>query len=171
MELYLLALAQEPIPILSTSVDNINIILWRTTRCDACALVARGVLLTRVKNHASCLPSPYWSGLSNIPFTLSHGGHRDLSPLEVWRQNLMANYYQRSEILKSDKSACRPMGCAYYGASAHHLHMPCARHAHDAHDMRMMRMTCSNMNMLSIHHDHGYKTNGSKILVKSPSRV
>ena len=53
-----------------------------------------------------------------------HVAHRDLSSLKVWRR--MANYYHRSELLKSVRSACRPMACAY-GASAHNMF----EHAHD----------------------------------------
>ena len=79
------------------------------------------------------------------------GVHRDLLSLEVWRQ--MANYYRRSELLKFDMSACRPMACAY--GAEHHLRTACARRAHDVHAIRMP-CTCHVHDMFE--HEHAIDT-------------
>ena len=73
-----------------------------------------------------------------------HGVHRDLSSLEV------------CGLLKSTRSACRPMACAY-GTSAHecsNMRMACSNMRMSCSNMHMtcsnMYMTCSNMNMVTL---------------------
>ena len=74
-----------------------------------------------------------------------HVAHRDLSSLEFWRQ--MANYYRRSGLLKSARSACRHMACAHMAP----VRMTCSNTRTTCSNMRMtrpnMRMTCSNRRM------------------------